>query len=414
MQKLILVLLMQTFIIPLVYSETIKLGLNRPSTGAYKTQGLAQEGGASLAVEEINEAGGILGKPVELIIKNSSSKPKKAIRNVKNLAEAGAKMLFGGSSSAVAIAAGKEAKNHNLIYFGTLTYSNATTGSEGHSHMFRETTNAWMSAKVLSKYLNTYYKDKTFFYITADYTWGWSTESSLRTFTNTQNKDAHKSILTQFPNPGLFNLNSALEEAKKAKPDVLVLVQFGKDMATALQKATSLGLKKDMLIVVPSLTLGMAAEAGPTAIEGVIGTVPWNWRVPEKYNYDQGKAFVKKYAERFGTYPSSASASAYSIVYQYKDAVERAGSFATDKVIQALEGHSYSLLKDKQQWRSFDHQNLQTIYAVKGKPRATVLADPFRQDYFQIIDDLAGDKAARSFEEWKADRIEAGRPIALQ
>lgn len=414
MPKYLMLLLSCLFSVPDVFAETIKLGLNRPSTGPYKIQGLAQEGGAALAVEEINAAGGILGRQVELVTLNSRSKPDKAVRNVRKLAKSGVKMLFGGSSSAVAIAAGKEAKNHDLIYFGTLTYSNATTGKDGHSHMFRESTNAWMSAKVLSSHLNTHYSGKRFFYITANYTWGWSTESSLREFTKTSDTEAHQTVLTPFPNPGIFNLHQALLAAKEAKPDVLVLVQFGKDMATALQKATSMGLKKDMLIVVPSMTLGMAAEAGPTAVEGVIGTVPWNWQVPEKYNFPRGKAFVQKYSARYGTYPSSSSASAYSIVYQYKDAVERAGSFKTNSVIKALEGHSYTLLKDKQHWRSFDHQNIQTIYAVKGKTRSQVLADKFKQDYFEIIDQLSGEQAARSFAEWKTDRMAAGQPMALQ
>lgn len=84
----------------------------------------------------------------------------------------------------------------------------------------------------------------------------------------------------------------------------------------------------------------------------------------------------------------------YSILHQYKDAVERAGSFDTTAVTKALEGHSFTLLKDEQTWRSFDHQNVQTVYGVKGKPQAEVLKDKFKADYFEIISTMSGEEAA--------------------
>ena len=78
-------------------------------------------------------------------------------------------MIFGGSSSAVAIAGGKAAKLREKLYFGTLTYSNTTTGKEGHKYMFRECYNAWIAAKGISSYLmNEKLTSKKFFYITAD------------------------------------------------------------------------------------------------------------------------------------------------------------------------------------------------------------------------------------------------------
>ncbi|MGO1462605.1 MAG: Ig-like domain-containing protein [Oleiphilaceae bacterium] len=93
--------------------------------------------------------------------------------------------------------------------------------------------------------------------------------------------------------------------------------------------------------------------------------------------------------------------------------VERAGSTNTDAVIRALEGHRYSFLKDEQYWREFDHQNVQTVYVVRIKPRETVVADQFSSDYFEIIDFLPGDEAAQTREEWEQRRKEAGKPTRL-
>ncbi|WP_430460653.1 ABC transporter substrate-binding protein [Thalassolituus sp. LLYu03] len=394
-------------------ADPVKLGLNYPSTGRYKEQGLAQARGAILAVDEINAAGGILGRPVELLTANSASKPEKAVENVQALASQGVSMLFGGSSSAVAIAAGKEAAKHDLLYFGTLTYANETTGADGHKHMFRETYNAHMAAKALAAYLNDSLKGKKLFYLTADYSWGWSTEASLREFTGSLDKTAHPGLLTTYPRPRESDFRDALVEAEKSGADVLMLVQFGDDMAMALKVAHAMGLKDKMTIIVPNLTLGMAKSAGSGIMEGVIGAVPWCWKVPYQYGFEEGQAFVEAFVERFGTYPSSSAASAYSIVYQFKAAAERARSLDTGKLISALEDYRYTHLKDEQTWRAFDHQNVQSVYVVRSRPRNDILKSKLHEDFFDILLRLPGDEAAQTLTEWQQERKAAGKPGKL-
>ncbi|MHA7852984.1 ABC transporter substrate-binding protein [Marinobacter shengliensis] len=397
-----------------VYAETLKIGLNYPQTGRYKDQGLQQRLGAFLAVDEINRAGGVMGQPLELVIRNSRGEPDQGAQNTAELIDReGAQMVFGGVSSAVAISSGKAARDRNRLYFGTLTYSNATTGSEGHSHMFREPYNAWMTAKALSQYLNRHHADQNYFYITADYTWGWSVEESVRKFSNTEDTEQHKGVKTPFPRALITDFRVALEQAAESDAEVLMLVLFGDDMVRALNTAYEMGLTKRMQVVVPNLTLGMARQVGPSIMEGVVGAAPWVWNLPYENNYQRGKDFVEAFSSRYEMRPSSSAASAYSIVYQYKAAVERAGTTSTQAVIRQLEGHRYSFLKDEQYWRAFDHQNVQTVYVVKVKPREKIMADQFSSDYFDIIDSMPGDEAAQTREEWEARRREAGKPVSL-
>lgn len=391
----------------------IKLGLNYPSTGPYKVQGIAQAQGAQMAIDEINAAGGVLGRSLEMVTANTASKPDKAVANVKKMAGQGVDMLFGGSSSAVAIAAGKEAANHNLIYFGTLTYANEVTDEEAHKYMFRESYNAWMAAKALSFYLNQSLAGKKLFYVTADYSWGHSTEASLRKFTNTEDPYIHGSVKVPFPRPRPADIDYALQQANASGADVLILIQFGEDMAAALAQSFRLGLKDKMQIVVPNLTLGMAKSAGAAALHNVIGAVPWSWKVPELYGHEKGQEFVESFRRLYRQNPSSSAASAYNIVYQYKEAVERANSTDTARVIKALEGHRYSGIKDPQQWRDFDHQNIQSVYVVKGKARADVLKDEYHEDYFEILLNIPGNTAAKTYDEWKETRQAAGKPLVL-
>ena len=398
--------------VALAADEVVKIGLNYPETGPYAKQGLDQKRASEIAVEEINASGGILGKKIQLVYRDTKSNAKIAKDNAIELYDKeGVPMMFGGSSSAVAIASGKVAKLKNKLFFGTLTYSTETTGEEGNKNIFRECYDSYMAAKVLSDYMNKNLAGKKYMYITSDYSWGWTTEDAFRKFTKTTDKNEHKGLLTKL---GTDDFSKVLAVAKENNPQVLVLVLFGKDMEIGIKQAYEMGLKKTMQIIVPNLTLDMAQGAGPEAMEGVIGAKPWIWNVPAKYNYPKGIAFVKKYEEKFKRYPTTSGASAYVILHQYREAVERAKSFDTKAVIKALEGHKYIGLKDEQYWREFDHQSVQTVYAVKCKPAAEVKKDKYQQDYFEIINVMKGDDAAIGLKEWSEIRTKVGMPIALE
>ena len=101
-------------------AAVVKIGLNYPKTGPYSVQGLAQLNAAEMAVEEINQSGGILGRNVELVIRDSKSNADLSKKNVEDLIDTkGCEMIFGGSASSVAIAGGKAAKSRGKLYFGT-------------------------------------------------------------------------------------------------------------------------------------------------------------------------------------------------------------------------------------------------------------------------------------------------------
>ncbi len=397
--------------VPVFADEIVKIGLSYPETGPYAAQGLDEKRGADMAVEEINAAGGILGKKVQLVYRDTKSNPKIAKENAIELFDKeGVPMLFGGSSSGVAIAAGKVALEKNKIFFGTLTYATATTVEEGNRNIFRECYDSYFAAKVLANYLNQHFAGKKYFYITVDYIWGTTTEDAFRKFTNTTDKAVNGGVLTRL---GAMDFKDALNAAKESGAQVLVLTEFGRDMVISVKQAYEMGLKKTMQIIVPNLTLDMAEGAGPEAMEGIIGAEPWNWTVPFKYNYPKGITFVNKFEGLHKRYPSEAAASAYVILYQYKDAVERAKTFDTKPVIEALEGHHYVGLKDEQYWRPWDHQSVQTVYAEIAKPADEVKKSKYGEDYFDIINVMKGDDAAIDKKDWTELRARVGLPATL-
>jgi ABC-type branched-subunit amino acid transport system substrate-binding protein len=400
---------------PAPAADTVRLGFNYPRTGPYFAEGLDQLRAAQMAVEEVNAAGGILGKQVELVIRDSQSKADVTKKNVTELIdEHHVKMVFGGSASNVAVAAGEVCEQKGIPFFGTLTYSNATTGSDGHRHTFRECYSAWMGAKVLGKYLREHFPAKKYFYITADYTWGATTEESMRVFTGTTDTAVNQAIKTPFPTAVASDFKKALDAAEAAKPEVLVLVLFGQDMVNAVNMAAGRGMKDRMQIVVPNLTMAMAEAAGAKNMAGVLGAVPWSWKIPYKYNYKRGIKYVEDFSAKYHRYPSTSGASAYTIVYEFKAAAERAGSLEAPAIIKALEGHTYQLLKDEQTWRDFDHQSIQTVYAVRCNQPEVVAKDKYKLDLYEILDVMSGAEAAKTKKEWIDERTAAGKPPFLE
>ena len=400
--------------IPSAFSadEVVKIGLNYPETGPYSKQGLDQRRAAEMAMEEINAAGGMLGKKVQLVYRDTQSKPPVAKANAVELFDKeGIQMMLGGSSSGVAIASGKVAKEKKKLFFATLTYSTETTGEEAHKYLFRECYDSGMAARVLADYLKKNFGGKKYFYVTADYTWGWTTEEAFRKYTGSTDKEKNPGVLTKL---GTTDYKNVLELAKQAGAEVLVLVLFGKDMEIGCKQAHEMGLKSNMQVVVPNMTLDMAEGGGPEAMEGVISATPWYWKSALEMNNPKAAAFIKKFEEKYNRYPSTSGASAYTIMHEYKAAVERAKTFDTDAVIKALEGHKYVSLKDEQYWRPFDHQSVQTVYAVKIKKAGDVKKSKYGLDYYDIINTMKGEDAAVTMAEWSAVRAKVGAPVTLE
>lgn len=395
-------------------ADPILIGLNYPRTGHYKEEGLAQMRAALLAIDEINAQGGLLGREVKLISRDTASRPEKAARNVDKMVEDGAVMLFGSVSSAVAIAASARARQLNTLYFATIGYSNDVTDKSGHRYVFRESSSATMTGRALGQYLSEKFPDKTYFYVTADYTWGHSSEQALRENTNTTDTSKHKGVLLPFPTAKQSDYTAVLKQALESNADIVALVLYGHDLVRAMRTADTLGLTKKVQIIAPNLTQSVLEQAGPGLMVGVIGTEHWLWRAPELENSQAGLAFVDNFNKAYDLYPPSAAASAYTVVKQWADAVSRSRSTDSEAVIKALEGHDYTLLKDAAQWRAFDHQNVQTVYVVQVNDRNTVMAHPSRQDYFKILQRFPAQQTAQTQEEWQAVRAKAGQPNQLK
>jgi len=370
-------------------ADTVLFGINVPLSGSYSKQGEDELKAYKLAIQILNEKGGILGKKIVYSVKDTKTNADVARENAKVFIKEGAVMITGGSSSACAIAQSEECQKAGVIFMAALTHSNATTGKNAHRHCFRWYNNGHQSAKAMGQGLvDKFGKNAKYAFLYADYTWGQTVQKSVQ---DVIEKAGASTVLVLPTKLGSKSFISYLLKAKQAKPDVLVLVHFGNDMVNCLKQATKLDLRKDMAIVVPLMEIHMAQPLGPEVMQGVVTSMCWYHGLSNKY--EGSKKFVEAFEKAYNKKPGNAAAVAWVDIFQYADAVERAKSFDHVKVIKALEGHKFTLLGEEEYWRDWDHQGIHPTYVAVGK---TPAESKNEWDLFEIVGTHKGEDVART------------------
>lgn len=367
---------------------SVTLGFNVPQTGAYADEGADELRAYKLAVKHLNGEGdggmintmkplslkgnGILGKKVAYVTGDTQTKSDAARASAKRMIEKdGALMITGGSSSGVAVAVQGLCQEAGVIFMAGLTHSNDTTGKDRKKHGFRHFFNTEMSGAALAPILEKEFgKDRVAYHLTADYTWGWSQEGSIKKYTEALGWKTKAAVRTPL---GAGDFSQYITPVLNSGADVLVLNHYGKDMVNSLTQAVQFGLRdkqvngKDFQIVVPLFSRLMAQGAGEN-IKGIYGSTNWNWSLTD----EGSKAFVKSFGAEYGFPPSQAAHTCYVQTLQYADACERAGTFNPCGVVEALEGHKFDGMGNgPTEYRAEDHQAFKDVLVVKGNENPT-------------------------------------------
>ena len=113
--------------------DEVRLGVISPASGNYADLGSAERRGITMAVEEVNAAGGVLGKQVRMIVEDTETNPAAGARKAQKLIERDkVHFMLGAVSSSVAIAISEVAQRGNTIYLNTNTNSDECTGKHCH------------------------------------------------------------------------------------------------------------------------------------------------------------------------------------------------------------------------------------------------------------------------------------------
>ncbi|MDF2366082.1 ABC transporter substrate-binding protein [Sneathiella sp.] len=364
-------------------SGELKLGFNVPQSGPYADEGADELRAYMLAVKHLNGEGdggmlntfkpsmlsgnGVLGKKVTYSTGDTQTKSDAARASAKRMIEKdGVLMITGGSSSGVAVAVQSLCQEQGIIFMAGLTHSNDTTGKDKRRYGFRHFFNAYMSGAALAPVLNKEYgSERRAYHLTADYTWGWTQEESIKNSTEALGWETVNAVKTPV---GAGDFSQYITPVLNSGADVLILNHYGKDMINSLSQAVQFGLRdkqvngKNFEIVVPLFSRLMAQGAGD-AIKGILGTTNWNWSLQD----DGSKAFVQSFGAEYGAPPSMAAHTCYVQTLLYANACEMAGTFYPPEVIKQLEGFNFDGMGNGPTlYRAEDHQCFKDVLVVRG------------------------------------------------
>src|SRR5690606_35453006 len=154
------------------------------------------------------------------------------------------------------------------------------TGKDKRRYGFRHFFNAYQSGVAIAPFLaEEYGKDRRAYHLTADYTWGWTQEESIKAATVALGWETVATVSTPL---GLGDYSLYLTPVMNYEDDVLILYHYGHGMVNSLPHAVQFGLRdrqangKSVDIVVSMFSQLMAVAAGD-AVKGIIGTSTWHW-----------------------------------------------------------------------------------------------------------------------------------------
>jgi branched-chain amino acid transport system substrate-binding protein len=345
-----------------------------PLSGAFADYGKSAELGARLAVKE---AGKVLGREIDLVTIDTESNPGKAARKIQEVIEQKSARFFSGAClSSEALAIGKEVKKAGGVFF-TPVGADEVTGSECNKSMFRWSVPTYgaieQTVRPLAKSMPN---AKRWYTITPQYVFGDALlTNAKKVFSDlgiTHVGNSYHSLKeTEF--------SGYLAEAMAAKPDVLLLLNFGGQSSATLRQALSFGMKNKMTILVAWTSgLDQFRSLGPEILEGVyLGAQYWHG-----VNTPENKAFVALSKKVLGIVPTYPLAADYIETKLILNAITAAKSDDPAKVIAKLEGLKYKGLTGTEEIRAFDHQVVKDYYLLKGKAKSA-MSDA--EDFAEIV-----------------------------
>jgi len=347
--------------------DTIKIGVIYDFAGACHMYSEVGVKGIKMAVEEINAKGGILGKKVEFIIRDTEAKVDVAVREVKDLIlREKVNFLIGPCSSGTGLAMQVVHSEYKVLRLSAIANTEAQTVDKFSPYFVQVVPNTYMEAVAATRYFQKKVpKAKKFATIGPDYDFGRREEAAFTEEIKKLVPDA-EIVYEAWPKSGEKDYTAFITAIMAKKPDAVHGSLFGGDLVSFTKQAAPYGFfEKTPFIALYDLPVLVAL--GPDAPEGV-------------YAFGRGCFFmdpnpkmmeyVEKYKKATGDYPDGWAVQNYDAVYVLKAAIEKAKTIETEAVIKAIEGMPFDGLRGKFSIRALDHMG--TVPCYQG----TVTKDP--------------------------------------
>jgi branched-chain amino acid transport system substrate-binding protein len=359
--------------------EPIKFGAIYDFAGGCHMYSESAITGIKLAVNEINAKGGVLGRKLEYIVRDTEGKTDVGQREIMDLIlREKVNFIMGPCSSGVGLAMQVKHSESKVIRIAGIANTEAQTVDKFTPYIFQVVPNTYMEATANTRYLNKKFpKAKKFCTIGPDYEFGRREETAFADEIKKLVPDA-EIVYEAWPKLGEKDFTAFITAIMAKKPDAVHGSLFGGDLVSFTKQALPYGFfEKTPFIALYDLPVLVAL--GPDAPEGTLGFGRGCFFMDPNPKMME---FVEKYKKAYqGAYPDSWAVMAYDTLYLYKAAAEKAKTIETEAMIKALEGYALDSLRGKFIIRPLDHMG--TVPCYQG----TIAKDP--KYTFKIWKDLS-------------------------
>jgi branched-chain amino acid transport system substrate-binding protein len=308
----------------------IKVGVVLPLTGAQQKFGEIENNSFLMGMEEINAAGGVNGRPIELLIEDDTSKiaigrsaAEKLILQDKVI------VLTGGYSSDVTFAMAAVAQYRKVPFLITTGAADEIT-ELGADYVFRLNQPVSEYARALTEFLQQVVKPKGVVILFEKSLFG---QSGSREFAEQAFELDWKILMNEGYEAGTVDFKALLIKAKSAKPDVVYMISYVKEAALLVQQSKALGFKPKVFAgAAAGFTLPEFSKLAGDAAENVYSATLWTPQVL----YPGAREYYSNYMKKFGSETEYHGAEAYASVYVVADALKRAKELTPKGVRDAL------------------------------------------------------------------------------
>ena len=341
---------------------TIKIG----EVNSYKAQPAFLEPykkGMELAVEEINAAGGVDGRRVELFTRDDNANPGDAVRAAEELvSREKVDVLTGSFLSNIGLALTDFAKQKKFFFLAAEPLTDKIVWQNGNRYTFRLRPSTYMQVAMLVPEAARM-KKKRWALVYPNYEYGQSAVATFKELMKAAQPDI-EFVGEQATPLGKVDAGSVSQALADAKPDAIFNVLFGADLSKFVREGNTRGLFQGREVV--SLLTGEPEYLDPLKDETPNGWVvtgyPWyGIQTPEH------KSFFVAYYGKYKDYPRLGSVVGYSAIKSLAAGIKRAKGTDTEKLIAAFRGLQVDTPFGKVTYRAEDHQS--TMGAFIGKTR---------------------------------------------
>ena len=311
-----------------------------------------------VAVAEINAGGGVLGRPLELIVRDDNGNAGDAVRVAEELvAREKVDVLLGTFSSAVGLAVADFARQRRVFFLASEPLTDKIVWESGNAYTFRLRPSTYMQTAMLVPDAVRLNK-KRWAIVYPNYEYGTSATAAFKQLMIARQGSGIEFIEIAVP-LGKIDAGAVVEALLDAKPDAIFSSLFAGDLAKFVREGELRGLFRDR----PVFNL-LAGE--PEYLDPLKDEAPAGWYVTgypwSSINTPEHQRFLAAYQARFGDYPRQGSVVGYSAVMSIAAALRKAGSTATDKLVAAMPGLVVATPFGKVTYRALDHQSTMGAY----------------------------------------------------